>query len=68
MKSCVKKAIPLSLGASLAACFLELFRYPGIWGVGAFSFNFVLTFVVTTVVVAACLWLWSLVIKNRPSK
>lgn len=63
-----KKAIPVSLGSSLAACFLELFRHPGIWGVGAFIFNFVLTFVVTAVVVAVCLWLWSLVINNRPSK
>ncbi len=68
MMASVKKAIPGSFGASLGVSLVNFFRYPGMWGVGDFLRSFVFAFVVTTAIVAVCIWLWSRIRRNRLPK
>ena len=59
MKKYIKKAIPGCLGSSLAVVAVQSFNYLGVWKLWDFIVNFLFTFIVTTVIVSVCLWLWS---------
>ena len=72
MWSCIKRAVPGSLGASIGATLLRCFRYSilltSLSGIVDLIFGFALAFVVTTMIVAVCIWLGERIFRNRPKK
>ena len=74
MWTCIKKAAAGSLGASIAATLVQLFRYPvrltSMSGISELLLNFGLTFIITTVtvIIAACIWLGKRILRNRQKK
>ena len=63
MKDNLKMAFPACLGSSVAVTLVQVFRYPGIWGVGDLLFNFAIIFIVTTIIVSLCFWVYSHITK-----
>jgi len=59
MKKYIKRAISACFGSSLAVVAVQSFDYLGVWKLWDFLINFLFTFIITTVVVSVCLWLWS---------
>lgn len=57
----IKRAIAGSFGASIGVTLAQLFRYPvqlsSMSGISGLVFNVVLTFLITTILVAGCIWL-----------
>ena len=68
----IKRAATGSLGASIAATLVQLFWYPirltSMSGISELLFNFVLTFIITTIIIAACIWLEDHISRNRQKK
>ena len=58
MRKSITKAAPPCFGSSIAATFVQFFRNLGVWGIVDFLYTFTLTFIITTIIVAVCLWLW----------
>ena len=72
MWTCIKKAAAGSLGASIVATLVQLFRYPvrltSMSGISELLLNFGLTFIITTVIIAVCIWLGERILRDRQKK
>ena len=55
----IKKAAPGCFGSSIGVTFVQYFQRLGVWGIKDFLFTFAVTFVITTAVVAVCIWVWT---------
>ena len=58
MKNAIRKSVPPCLGSCLAVSVVQLFRHMGVWTADDFVINFILTFLITSLIVTPCGWLW----------
>jgi len=53
----IKKAAPACVGSSFVVSFAQFFLRPGVWKIGDFIVTFITTYIFTTIVISACLWI-----------
>ncbi len=65
MKESIRKVFPACLGSCFAVMLVELFRHPGVRGIGDFLLKYLITCVVTTAIVSLCHWAFGRLSKRK---